>query len=61
MHLAVDWHLGTGSMPEPGRGDKTGFGQMVHLLFGWLDEPGAERALRDYWRKIKERQQTEKS
>jgi hypothetical protein len=61
MHLAVDWHLGTGSMPEPRRGDKTGFGQMVHLLFGWLDEPGAERALRDYWRKIKERQQTEKS
>jgi hypothetical protein len=42
MNLAMDWHFGTGDMPQSGRSDGTGFGQMVHLVFDWLQEAGAE-------------------
>jgi hypothetical protein len=31
-----------GGRPQSGRSDGTGFGQMVHLVFDWLQEAGAE-------------------
>jgi hypothetical protein len=61
MHLALDWYLGTGVMPEPGRSDSTGFGELVHSVFDWLEEPGATRALRDYWREVEEGRRVNKS
>ena len=50
MMLAVDWLLATGKTPDPGRSDVLPFGELVHLVFGWLgQENGAEPALRRYW------------
>jgi hypothetical protein len=58
-NLALDWLIATGSMPQAGRSDHTGFGQLVYLVFDSLHEPGAERALRDHWRQVEEsRRQT---
>lgn len=51
-NLAFDWLGATGSMPQPGRSDHTGFGQLAYFVFDWLHEPGAERAMRDYWRRV---------
>jgi hypothetical protein len=56
MHLALDWLQATGSLPEPGRSDNSGFGDLVHSIFQWLDISGdpteaAAYALRRYWEK----------
>jgi hypothetical protein len=40
-NLALDWLHGTEAEPELGRSDKTGFGDLVHSIFGWLYEPKA--------------------
>jgi hypothetical protein len=37
MHLATDWLQATGQSPERGRSDQTGFGELAHSIFGWLD------------------------
>ena len=54
MHLALDWLHATGSPPKPGRSDTSGFGDLVHSVFQWLDISGdpseaAAYALRRYW------------
>lgn len=51
--LAVDWAQATGEMPQPGRSDKTAFGDLVHQVFGWLGLPDATGALRRYWQTYK--------
>jgi hypothetical protein len=50
MHLAIDWARATGTPPKTGRGDQTGFGGLVHAVFGWLNLPDgtASHALRSY-------------
>lgn len=53
-HLAIDWDLATDSEPSPGRSDRSGFGDLVHSLFQWLDEPSPDQALRRYWSAVKE-------
>ncbi len=58
MHLAVDWLAATGQAPEAGRSDSTGFGDLVHSVFQWLDvsEDPSEAAaytLRRYWDTLK--------
>ncbi len=54
MHLALNWTTCTGRMPEAGRSDHTGFGDLAHAVFQWLglspDE--AEYSLRAYWEKV---------
>jgi hypothetical protein len=60
MNLALDWVYVTGEIPQPGRSEGTGFGQMVHLIFDWLQEPGAERALRRHWRHVERDDRAEK-
>jgi hypothetical protein len=49
MYLAIDWTDATGAKPSHGRSDHTGFGDLVHCVFQWLDEPSADQALRRYW------------
>lgn len=51
MHLAIDWIQATGETPKPGRSDNSGFGDLVHSIFQWLDLPdgSAGYALRQYW------------
>jgi len=58
MHLALDWSHATGAMPKPGRTNKTGFGDLVHSVFGWvLPEQetfgAATYALRNYWEEMR--------
>ena len=52
-HLAHEWENATGRFPERGRSDHMGFGELVHLVFQWLGEPGAEYALRRFWQRIR--------
>jgi hypothetical protein len=54
MHLAIDWLWATGEPPKPGRSNKTGFGDLVHKVFQWLDLPdgSAGYALRRYWSEV---------
>jgi hypothetical protein len=54
MHLAIDWSIATGAAPSPGRSDHTGFGDLVHSVFQWLDEPSPDQALRRYWTAVEE-------
>jgi len=54
--LAIDWINATGNPPTPGRSDRRGFGDLVHSVFQWLDEPSPDQALRRYWREVKEGQ-----
>lgn len=52
MQLHVDWLHATEAQPKPGgRGDHTGFGDLVHRVFQWLGIPdgSATNALRQYW------------
>jgi hypothetical protein len=52
LQLHGDWLDATGTMPKPGgRGDQTGFGDLVHSVFQWLGIPegSAAYALRQYW------------
>jgi hypothetical protein len=51
-HLALDWYAGTGQMPNAGRSDHGGFGDLVHSVFDWLSELGAAQALRRYWAEV---------
>ena len=57
MHLATDWISATGEAPKSGRSDYTGFGELVHSIFQWLDLPegSAVHSLRQYWADAKER------
>lgn len=61
MHLALDWYRATGEDRRGGRSDKTGFGDLVHSIFQWLElseDPteAAVYALRRFWRLSKEAQ-----
>src|SRR5271156_6054441 len=49
MHLAIDWTIVSGAKLSPGRSDRTGFGDIVHSVFQWLDEAAPDQALRRYW------------
>lgn len=51
--LADSWERATGKFPERGRSDHLGFGDLVHSVFQWLCEPGAEYALRRFWERIR--------
>jgi hypothetical protein len=58
MYLALDWSHATCAMPKPRRSDKTGFGDLVHSVFGWLlpeqeTSGAATYALRDYWEELR--------
>ena len=53
MHLAIDWSIATGATPSPGRSDHRGFGDLVHCVFQWLEEPSPDQALRRYWKVVK--------
>jgi len=58
MHLALDWLCASGSPPEPGRSDNSGFGDLVHSTFQWLDvsadpSEAAAYALRRYWSAVR--------
>jgi hypothetical protein len=65
-NLAIDWRSVTGSPPEPGRSDRTGFGELVYLVFSWAAAPDdasqdaasakAEYSLRDYWERYRKAQ-----
>lgn len=60
MHLALDWLTETGQPPKPGRSDNTGFGDLVHSVFQWLELPdSATNALRGYWDIVKKRKALE--
>jgi hypothetical protein len=50
MHLAIDWANATGAKPPDGRSDHSGFGDLVHSAFQWINEPSADQALRRYWK-----------
>jgi len=59
MFLACDWQLATGQTPAVGRSDKSGFGDLVHSVFQWLeisDDPteAATYALRRYRDEVKQ-------
>jgi hypothetical protein len=54
MHLAIDWTNATGAKPLRGRSDCSGFGDLVHCVFQWVDEPSADQSLRRYWKAIEE-------
>jgi len=41
MHLAGDWLRATQVMPEPRRGDRSGFSKLVHLVFEFVYVPKA--------------------
>jgi hypothetical protein len=54
MHLATDWLNATGELPKSGRSEGTGFGELVHSVFQWLELPdSAANALRQYWDIVK--------
>jgi hypothetical protein len=53
MFLAIDWSIATGTKPSPGRSDRNGFGDLVHSVFQWIDEPSPHQALRRYWEAVK--------
>jgi len=53
MHLAIDWTIVSGAKLSPGRSDRTGFGDIVHSVFQWLDEAAPDQALRRYWQAVK--------
>ena len=58
MNLALDWTSATGNPPEPGRSDRTGFGDLAHSVFQWLlpEEQAAgaaSYALRWHWSEVK--------
>jgi len=60
MNLATDWHQAIGQSPERGRSDQTGFGELVHSIFGWLDiskDPyeAAAYTLRRFWEQVEKR------
>ena len=61
--LAFDWHRATGQRPKPGRSGKTGFGDLVHSVFQWLNPPvgDASYALRRYWADIAQAEARRKS
>jgi hypothetical protein len=53
-HLALDWCRATGEEPSRGRSDRSGFGDLVHSVFQWLDlsedsTEAAAYALRRFW------------
>lgn len=49
--LAAEFKKVTGKPPDPGRSARSPFGNLVHMVFGWIGEPlSAERALRAFWR-----------
>jgi hypothetical protein len=50
--LAIDWTIATGKAPSPGRSDHTGFGDLVHSVFQWLEESAPDQALRRYWGEV---------
>jgi hypothetical protein len=57
MNLALDWFEATRQMADMGRSDHTGFGQLVHSVFQWLDiskDPyaGATYAPRRFWEEV---------
>jgi hypothetical protein len=50
MHLAFGWLNATGEPPKPRRSEGTGFGELVHSVFQWLELPdSAANTLRQYW------------
>jgi hypothetical protein len=53
MNLAIDWTFATDAKPSPCRSDQTAFGDLVHCVFQWLDEPAPDQALRRYWHAAK--------
>jgi len=55
MRLALDWLSATGEPPKSGRSDHTGFGDLCHCVFQWLNLPegSATHALRQYWTTVK--------
>ena len=53
-NLALDWIRATGCEPSPGRSDQSGFGDLVHSVFQWLDESAPDQALRRYWTEVQE-------
>jgi hypothetical protein len=54
MHLALHWLTETGKPPTRGRSDSTGFGDLVHSVFQWLELPdSAANRLRQYWDTVK--------
>jgi hypothetical protein len=55
MHLSTDWLTATGKPPSPGRSDSTGFGDLAHSVFQWLELPqgSAAHAMRRYWAEVK--------
>ena len=59
MLLAIDWCQATGQRPAEGRSDATGFGELVHSVFDWLDEAGATQALRRYWGVVNSAEKTQ--
>jgi hypothetical protein len=51
--LVQAWERATGIFPSPGRSDETGFGELVHSVFQWLEMDGqAEYALRRFWEEL---------
>ena len=62
MSLAHHWLRTTGKAPKPRRSDSTGFGDLVHSVFQWLDASedlgqSAAHALRRYWDTVKKRKE----
>jgi hypothetical protein len=53
-NLALDWIRATVCEPSPGRSDQSGFGDLVHSVFQWLDEPAPDQALRRHWTEVQE-------
>jgi hypothetical protein len=59
--LAESWERATGAFPKAGRSDHTGFGDLIHHVFGWLDHPAsAENSLRYFWEAMKEKKASAK-
>jgi hypothetical protein len=57
VFLRCDWTLSTGEEPAPGRSDASGFGDLVHSVFQWLEisedtTEAATYALRRYWDEV---------
>ena len=52
--LACDWLHATKILPESGRSDHTGFGDLVHSVFQWIESSPdeAEYVLRQYWKEV---------
>jgi hypothetical protein len=61
MHVAIDWLNATGEAPKPGRSDRTGYGDLVHSVFQWLNLPegSAAHALRQYWADVEKQKARE--